>query len=70
MMDSDPVTIEYRPEWRRSLWDADVPSRPAWLVSCTEHPHLGKDSDGEPWGYASSGRAHSVATKHRNRRHS
>ncbi len=66
----DLIAIEYRPEWRRATWDEDVPSRKAWLVSCAEHPNLGKDHDGEPWGYASSGRAHGVATRHRQAYHS
>jgi hypothetical protein len=68
-MSADPVTIEYLPLWRRSTWDEDVPSRPAWLVSCAEHPGVGKDYDGEPWGYAARSTAHSVATRHRNKYH-
>ncbi len=69
MSEDDPVTIEYRPVWRRALWDADVPSRPAWLVSCAEHPWLGRDSEGEPWGYDMRGRASGVAARHRRAYH-
>jgi hypothetical protein len=63
-MSGNPVTVTYESSWRRQAWDTDVPSRPAWFVSCAEHPGLGKDSDGEPWGYATSGRAHGVASRH------
>ena len=66
---TSPVTITYAPEWRRQAWDADIPSREAWLVECAEHDWIGKDSDGEPWGYATSGIASGVATKHRRAYH-
>jgi hypothetical protein len=62
---ADPVTVTHQKEWRRKIWDASVPSRPAWFVTCTEHRMLGRDQDGEPWGYATSGRAQGVATRHR-----
>lgn len=65
----DPISVTYQREWRRALWDEDVPSREAWFVACTEHEHLGRDHDGEPWGYATSGRAHGVATRHRRTHH-
>jgi hypothetical protein len=66
---ADPITITHVPEWRRRGWDAVVPSRPAWLVTCADHEQLGKDSGGEPWGYSAPGRARGVATKHRKAYH-
>jgi hypothetical protein len=65
----DPISVTFVPEWRRATWGADVPSRRAWFVTCTEHPYLGRDYDGEPWGYATSGRAWGVATRHRRTTH-
>lgn len=62
---SGPVTVTYDPHWRASSWDSHVSTREAWFVSCSEHPHLGKNNDGEPWGYAKPGIAHTVATRHR-----
>lgn len=63
------VTVTYEPKWRASYWTDTEFTREAWFVSCSEHPYLGKDSDGEPWGYATSGIAGSVATRHRNAYH-
>jgi hypothetical protein len=63
------VKITYEPEWRRTIWESDIPSRPAWFVTCPDHPQLGKDHDGKPWGYATSGRAYGVATRHQRTKH-
>ncbi len=66
---SDPVTIEYWPAWRSPRWKFDDPSREAWVVTCADHPSLGRDSEGDPWGYAREWRAKGVATRHRNAYH-
>ncbi len=63
---SDPVTVEYRPEWR---WSESFPYRPAWLVTCKDHPSFGRDSEGEPWGYTPEWRARGIANRHRNAYH-
>lgn len=63
------LLIKHVMSWRRSLWAESAPSRQAWLVTCPEHPQLGKDSEGEPWGYATRGTARSVAAKHGNAFH-
>jgi hypothetical protein len=63
------VDISYLPEWRHPAWNDDEPGRPAWFVTCSAHPNLGKDQAGVPWGYAKSGVAQTVKTRHHNAFH-
>jgi hypothetical protein len=58
--------VTYHPSWRLPDWDADVPSRPGWAVTCPEHGPLGNPPG---WAYAASGSAYTVATRHVQRWH-
>ena len=63
------IIIEHQESWRLPDWVPELPSRPAWFVSCTDHPDLGNNNDGSPWGYATEGTARSVKIRHARAKH-
>jgi hypothetical protein len=58
------VDISYDPDWRAPYWSDENYRREAWFVTCSDHPCLGKDRDGESWGYAAPRIAQMVRTRH------
>lgn len=68
-MNAVTLRITHLMSYRHPDWTDKDFSRQAWLVTCPEHPALGKDWNGEPWGYPTQGTARMVASRHGNSRH-
>jgi hypothetical protein len=63
------ATITYAPSWRAAYWEDHVASREAWFVTCPDHPDVGKDQTGQPWGYYRQSTAAQVRTRHIRTKH-
>ena len=59
------IEIVHVLDWRRSIWDDDVPSREGWFVTCSECGRVTEDD----WTYESRRIAQIVATRHGRKPH-
>ena len=60
-----PVTITRIDNWRRSMWDDDVPSRTGWVTECADHGLLTE----QDWTYETRAMADGIATRHLRKHH-